>query len=312
MKNLFQNFFLFMVFIEFILGILGNGFLGLINCIHWVKSSKISLSDFIIMNLAFSRIILQCVISLDGVVLVFYPSIYVSETFIQIREIGWTLSNYLSIWLVTCLSVFYCLKIAIFSHPAFLWLKWRVSQVIAQILLFSVLFSFFNILSLIRKFNMYSDFLKMTNIVNCTEISRRKEMEYYSTHILGLLWTVIPFIISLISYFLLILSLKRHTRMLQHHITVPRDMSSEAHVKATKTMFYFLLLFVFYLVIMYIGSSSFFLTDTTLTIMIVELVAPLYPSVHSFMLILQNKNLKQEFLRLLWLKKGCIKGGVTS
>ncbi|NP_001034954.1 bitter taste receptor Modo-T2R3A [Monodelphis domestica] len=312
MKSLFQNFFLLMAFIEFILGILGNGFLGLINCIHWVKSSKISLSDLIIMNLAFSRIILQCVISLDGVVLVFYPSIYDSEKFIQIREIGWTFSNYLSIWLVTCLSVFYCLKIAIFSHPAFLWLKWRVSQVVAWILFFSVLFSLFNIVSLIRKFSMYSDFLKMKHIENCTEISRRKEMEYYNAQIIGLLWSVIPFIISLISYFLLILSLKRHTRMLQHHITGPRDMSSEAHVKATKVMFSFLLLFVFYLIIMYIGSSNFFLTDTKLSIMIIELAAPLYPSVHSFILILQNKNLKQEFLRLLWLKKGCIKDGVTS
>ncbi|XP_074051368.1 taste receptor type 2 member 3-like [Macrotis lagotis] len=299
MLNPFQTFFLFMTFSEFILGIWVNGFLGLFNCIHWIKRRKISLSDFIIMNLAFSRIILQCVITSDGTILVIYPDFYNEKTLNQIREISWTFTNYLSIWLATCLSIFYCLKIANFSHPAFLWLKWRISQVITCILLCSVFLCLFNTMLLIQKFKIYSNLLQMSND---TENVRRKESELKVFHILAFSWTLIPFIISLFSCILLILSLRRHTRMMKHYKTDPRDISTEAHVRATKVMFSFLFFFVFYCILMLMGTSSYFLKDTKMIILIIELVSPVYPSVHSVILILQNKNLKQAFLGLLWLK----------
>uniref|UniRef100_A0A4X2LB72 Taste receptor type 2 n=1 Tax=Vombatus ursinus TaxID=29139 RepID=A0A4X2LB72_VOMUR len=308
--ELTPNLFLLMAFShQFILGILGNGFLGLINCIHWIKRSKISLSDFIIMNLAFSRIFLQCVIIFDATLLVLYSDFYYGVTISQIRETSWTLSNYLSIWLTTCLSVFYCLKIAIFSHHAFLWLKRRIYQVIASILLGSVLFFSFNTVLQIRKFDIYSGLLKMRLITNYTENLIRKERELYVSHLLDLLLLLIPFITSLFSCLLLILSMRRHTRMMRHYVTAPRDLSTKAHVRATIVMFSFLLLFVFHFVILFIGTAMTFLAYAKL-IMVIELATPVYPSVHTFILILQNKNLKQAFLRLLQLKKGCRKGGV--
>ncbi|XP_036616503.1 taste receptor type 2 member 3-like [Trichosurus vulpecula] len=309
MLNSFQIFFLFVAFSQFILGIWGNGFLGLINCIHWIKRSKISLSNFIIMNLAFSRIIQQCVVIFHVTTLMFYPDPHYGVTLSQIRDIGWILSNYLNIWLSTCLSVFYCLKIAIFSHPAFLWLKWRISQVLACILLTCVLFFFISILLLIQKFEMYSDFVKLRLITNDTENVRRKEGEFYVFQVLSLLWTLIPFNISLFSCLLLILSLRRHTRMMGHQVNATRDVSTKAHVRATIVMFSFLFLFVFYLVILFMGTASAFLKNGKVIIKITLVAIPIYPIVHSFILIQQNKNLKQAFLRLLWLKKGCMKGG---
>ncbi|XP_027698108.1 taste receptor type 2 member 3-like [Vombatus ursinus] len=310
MLNSFQIFFLFVIFSQFILGTWGNGFLGLINCIHWIKRSKISLPDFIIMNLAFSRIFLQCVVVFDAVTLVLYPDFYYGVTLTQIRETGWTLSNYLSTWLSTCLSVFYCLKIAIFSHPAFLWLKWRTSQVVACILLSCGLFFFFNTAWLIRNLDIYSGLLKMLLTANYTENVRRKEREFYVFHLLGLLWTLTPFLISLSSSLSLILSLRRHTRMMGHHVTAPRDVSTKAHVRATIVMISFHLLFVFHFIFIFIGAASMFLPNVKVIIMITLLAAPLFPSVHTFILILHNKNLKQAFLRLLCLKKGSMKGGV--
>ncbi|XP_036616504.1 taste receptor type 2 member 3-like [Trichosurus vulpecula] len=309
MLNSFQIFFLFAAFSQFILGIWGNGFLGLINCIHWIKRSKISLPNFIIMNLAFSRIIHQCVVIFDVTTLVFYPDFYYGVTLSQIRETSWTLSNYLNTWLSTCLSVFYCLKIATFSHPAFLWLKWRISQVLACILLTCVLFFLFGTVLLIQKFNIYSDLLKMRLITNNTENVRSKGREFYFFHLLGLLSAVIPFIILLFSCLLIILSLRRHTRMMGQQVTALRDSSTEAHVRATIVMFSFLFLFVFYLVILFMGTASAFLKNGKVIVMITLLAAPIYPSVHSFILIQQNRDLKQAFLMLLWLKKGCMKGG---
>ncbi|XP_036616508.1 taste receptor type 2 member 3-like [Trichosurus vulpecula] len=308
MLNSFQIFFLLVAFSQFILGILGNGFLGLINCIHWIKRNKISLSDFIIMNLAFSRIILQCVVISDATISVFYPDFYYGLTLSKIRETSWNLSNNLSIWLSTCLSVFYCLKIAIFSHSAFLWLKWRISQVVACILLGCVLFFFINTVLLIQKFNMSSVLLKMSLLTNYTENVRRKERELHSLYLLLFLSALTPFIISLFSCLLLIFSLRRHTRMMGHQLNATRDVSTKAHVRATIVIFSFLLLFIFHFVILIIGRSNDFLTDAKV-IMIIQLAAPIFPSVHSFILIQQNKNLREAFVRLLCLKKGCTKGG---
>ncbi|XP_051818355.1 taste receptor type 2 member 3-like [Antechinus flavipes] len=309
MLNAFQIFFILIILSEFILGIWGNGFLGFFNCIHWIKRNKISFSDFIIMNLAFSRIILHCVVVFDSTVLMLGPDFYYEVKLTAIREACWTFSNYLNIWLSTCLSVFYCLKIAVFSHPAFLWLKRRISQVTSGILLVYVLFFFFNTMLLIQKYYVSFALLKMRLIVNSTEDVRRKKRESYVFHFLSFLWTLVPFIISLFSCLLLILSLRRHTRVMGRHTSAPRDMSTTAHVRATKVMFSYLLLFVFYFVIQFIGTSTILLKDAKVIIMIVELVAPIYPSVHSFILILQNKTLKEAFLRQLWLKKGCVKGG---
>ncbi|XP_003772617.1 taste receptor type 2 member 3-like [Sarcophilus harrisii] len=309
MLSAFQIFFMLMTLCELILGIWGNGFLGFFNCIHWIKRNKISLSDFIIMNLAFTRVILHFVVTFDSTVLMLGPDFFCEMKLMAIRDACWTFSNYLNIWLSTCLSVFYCLKIAVFSHPAFFWLKRRISQVTAGILLVCVLFFFFNTVLMIQKYYISFALLKMRLIINYTENVRRKERESYVFHFLSFLWTLVPFIISLFSCLLLILSLKRHTRVMGHHTTAPRDMSTTAHVRATKVIFSYLLLFVFYFVIQFIGTSTILLKDAKVMIMIVELVAPVYPSVHSFILILQNKTLKEAFLRQLWFKKGCVKGG---
>ncbi|XP_068937004.1 taste receptor type 2 member 3-like, partial [Petaurus breviceps papuanus] len=156
-----------------------------------------------------------------------------------------------------------------------------------------------------------SDLLKMRLITNYTEIVRRKERECHVFYLIGLLCMLIPFIISLLSFLLLILSLRRHIRMMRHQVTAPRDVSTKAHVRATIVMLSFLSLFVFHLVIHFIGKASTFLKDDNV-IMMTLLAAPVFPTVHSFILILQNKNLKQTFLRLLWFKKGCMRGGVRA
>ncbi|XP_006888528.1 PREDICTED: taste receptor type 2 member 42-like [Elephantulus edwardii] len=75
------------------MGMLGNGFIGLVNCIDWVKNKKISSADFT-----------------------------------QFLTASWALANHLTNWFATCLSVFYFFKIAKFSHSCFAWLKRRSNR----------------------------------------------------------------------------------------------------------------------------------------------------------------------------------------
>ncbi|XP_074051367.1 taste receptor type 2 member 3-like [Macrotis lagotis] len=298
---------LFLSFSEFFLGIWVNGFIGWLLSLTWVKSRKISSSDFIILNLTLSRIILQSLLMFDHILKVFYPHLHDIGIVMQIIDIFWIFINNLSICLMTCLSVLYCLKVANFSHHVFLWLKWRVSHVVVWILVASGPYSFFSTMPLIQSFSVYSDMDQMKLSENYTEDAKRKEIEYYIMHILGALWSVIPLSISLVSSVLLILSLVRHTQQMQHYAFGMRDFSIRAHVKATKVILSSLFLFIGYLLALFLAMASHFFPDPKLAGMAGSLIFALYPSVQTFILILENQKLKQAFFGMFQVKKWRLK-----
>ncbi|XP_062932391.1 taste receptor type 2 member 7-like [Cynocephalus volans] len=286
---------------EFSVGILGNAFIGLVNCMDWVKNKKIFSIDLILTSLAISRICLLSIILLDCFILVLYPDVYTAGKQMRIVDFFWTLTNHLSVWFATCLSIFYFLKIAKFSHPRFLWMKWKIDRVILRILLGCVALSVF--ISLLFAGNLNDDFrhcVKKKWKTNLTWRCRINKTQYSSTKIFLNLLTLFPFSVSLISFLLLIFSLWRHIRQMQLSATGCRDPSTEAHVGALKAVISFLLLFAAYHLAFLIATSSYFMPETELAVIFGELVALICPSSHSFILILGNKKLRQASLRVLW------------
>ncbi|XP_043821091.1 taste receptor type 2 member 3-like [Dromiciops gliroides] len=303
MLSIGQKVAFFVAFSEFFLGTWVNGFIGLLQFLTWVKSRKISLPDFLILTLTLSRIILQGILMLDNALALCYPHLREVGMSMQIIDIFWIFTNNLSICLMTCLSVFYCLKIANFSHYVFLWLKWRVSHVLAWILLGSGLYSFFSTVPLILNFSTYSDLSQMKLSENCTEHAQRKLKEYYVLHMLSALWLAIPLSVSLVSSVMLILSLVRHTQQMQHYATEMRDLSTMAHVKATKVILSSLFLFLGYLLVLFLTMSAHFLPNRKLAETTGSLIFGAYPSLQTFILIQENQKLKQAFLRMFQVKK---------
>ncbi|KAM8980843.1 taste receptor type 2 member 3-like [Sarcophilus harrisii] len=292
---------------ESLLGIGCNGFICLVNCINLIKSKKMSLSEFLITSLTISRIFFLCIIVAD-VFMIFYFDSEITRG-MQIFSLLWIFANFLSIWLATCLSILYCLKIANFSHRVFLWLKWRVFYVVKGILLVSVLFSFFSTLAMLKGFDSTFRSAQMTCTANCTKDIREQQSILFYTYISMALCMVIPFIVSLISYILVILSLRRHTQQMQNNGIGSRDPSTEAHVRATKITLSFVFLFIMYLVAFFIIILGFFLPDIKLAWMTGELILAAHPSVHSIILIFVNNKLKQAFLGVFQIKKWGMKGG---
>lgn len=300
---------LFFSVAQFILGMLGNGFIGLVNGSSWFKSKRISLSDFIITNLALSRIVLLWILMVDSVLKIFLSKLYGDDAGVQVIDFFWTFTNHLNIWLATCLGVLYCLKIASFPHPAFLWLKWRVSRVVAWMLVGALFLFCASAVSLVHEFKIYSVLRAADGTENVTEPFRKQMNKYQLIHVLGLLWYLPPLIVSLASYITLILSLGRHTRRMQRNGASPSDPSAEAHKRAIKMILSFLFLFVLYFLAFLITSSSYFLPGSEMTNMIGEVITMFYPVSHSFILILGNTKLKQMFLDLLRCESGHLKPG---
>ncbi|XP_027731063.1 taste receptor type 2 member 7-like [Vombatus ursinus] len=228
---------------EFLLGLLGNGFLAVVNFIDLVKNKKLSTGDLILVSLAISRIFLLCLTTkMFSQHLSFSP---VTETGkLNTVDVFWILAHFSNVWFAFCLSIFYFLKIASFSHSIFLWLKWRINRVVFVLQGGHVLITLPTLYLLLQKFN---DLYKNQIIVG---IKRNVSQDASEIKSLSFLFTIsfnlvslLPFTLCLVSFSLLIISLWRHTRQMQLNATGSRDPSMEAHIQAMKTMSSFLILF---------------------------------------------------------------------
>uniref|UniRef100_A0A8D2H593 Taste receptor type 2 n=1 Tax=Urocitellus parryii TaxID=9999 RepID=A0A8D2H593_UROPR len=226
---------------EFMTGILGNGFIILVNFIDWVKIRKICLADQILTALAISRIWLIWALIMYCLPRAFYPSSFLSSNKCILIGIAGILANHYSTWLTTSLSLFYFLKIANFSNPVFLHLKHRVEMVVLVMLLGTLVFLPFT-LAVIRwkKYEMYPC------EINMTLISKRSDFEDFSKIIIFIIGGFIPFLASLSFFFLLIFSLRKHLKNMKLNATGFRDPSVKAHIRAIKSVVSFLLLFAIY------------------------------------------------------------------
>ncbi|KAF6086967.1 hypothetical protein HJG60_018562 [Phyllostomus discolor] len=309
MPGLAKLVFLFLSGTLFILGVLGNGFIAVVNVRSWFMSKRISWSDFIITALALSRIVLLWILLTDSIIVAFFFNVYTDGTARGVTDVFWTFTNHLSIWLATCLGVLYCLKIASFSHPMFLWLKWRVSRVVMWMLLGALLFSCGSAISLIPQFQIYSLLRETAGTGNVTEHLRKQMGKYQQIHVLKMLRYIPPLILCLASYILLILSLGRHMQQMRQSRSSASDASTEAHRRAIRIILSFLFLFLFYFLAFSITSYSYLLPSREMTKFIGQLTTMFYPVGHSFILILGNNKLKQTFVELLCCERGHLKPG---
>jgi taste receptor type 2 len=112
------------------------------------------------------------------------------------------------------------------------------------------------------------------------------------------LFSLIPFTLALISCLLLIISLWKHLQKMQLTSNGHRDPRTKAHTNALKIVISFLLLYATYFLTYFISWVS-KVHENKLAQMFCFTLGLLYPSSHSFILILGNSKLRQAFLLVL-------------
>lgn len=299
MESVLHNFATVLIYVEFIFGNLSNGFIVLSNFLDWVIKQKLSLIDKILLTLAISRI------TLIWEIYAWFKSLYDPSSFLigiefQIIYFSWVLSSHFSLWLATTLSIFYLLRIANCSWQIFLYLKWRLKQLIVGMLLGSLVFLLGNLMQsmLEERFYQYGRNTSVNTMSN--DLAMWTELIFFNMA----MFSVIPFTLALISFLLLIFSLWKHLQKMQLISRRHRDPSTKAHRNALRIMVSFLLLYATYFI-------SFFLSlipmahKTGLGLMFSITVGLFYPSSHSFILILGHSNLRQASLWVMtYLKCG--------
>nr|XP_026267880.1 taste receptor type 2 member 14-like [Urocitellus parryii] len=298
MSSVTQNTLSVILSVEFIIGNLGNGFIVLVNCVDWVKRRKISLADQILTALALSRIGVLCLAFLNWWVSVLYP--VQSRTGESLKSIyfTWTTMNHFSIWLATSLCIFYFLKIANFSNSIFLYLKWRIEKVVSVTLLISLFLLFLNIVLLNTYLDVWIDRYKGNRTFHYS--SRNPSVFSPLFLFTNTMFTFIPFTVSVTTFLLLIFSLWKHLKKMQHNARELRDTSTTIHVKALKNVIAFLLLYTTYFLSFLVKVWSSELLDKSLIISFCQTAGIAFPSGHSYVLIVGNSKLKKACLSVLW------------
>ncbi|KAM9673365.1 LOW QUALITY PROTEIN: taste receptor type 2 member 10 [Trichechus inunguis] len=275
---------------ESVLGVLGNGFTGLVNCIECVKNKKFCVIDCILPGLALSRICLIWITVTDGFLKKFSPDMYVSSDLTEYISCLWIIIGQSSIWFAN-LRISYFLKIASFSQRLFLWLKGGLNRVLPLVmgsLLLSQLLAFPQVVTIFM--------IRISKRNRTWQLNMNKSEVFMSQVSLNL--GHFPLTLSLITCFLLISSLWGHNRRM-NECHRSRDPSTEAHIRAMKVLMSFLVVFILHFIGIAIEISCLTVPENKLLLLFVMAKTIIYPWGHSFILILGNNQLNQASLKAL-------------
>ncbi|XP_074844515.1 taste receptor type 2 member 2-like [Carettochelys insculpta] len=295
--------------IELILGITVNGLIIIVNCIEWIRNRKLTCCDMILTSLGISRFFLQFTIFINNIFFAFSMAVDGQCITWKIVYLAWRYLNTLSLWFATWLSVFYCVKIANFSQPLFLWLKQRIPGLLPQLLMSSLPLSLLS--CLFASDGIYVTYTdnKINNLLGNTSMEcRYKHNLCPGLVILSLFGYSFPFFIFIVPALLLVISLWRHTKRMEKTTISFRDTVNEAHVSAIKCISSFIFFYVSYFVVIVLFLLNIFQHSNIYFTWFISAVTAAYPSGHSVVLILCNRKLKSATLKALKYMKCRLRG----
>uniref|UniRef100_A0A7M4FG06 Taste receptor type 2 n=1 Tax=Crocodylus porosus TaxID=8502 RepID=A0A7M4FG06_CROPO len=268
-----------------IAGFMGNGFIAVLICSDWIRNRKISSSDMILISLGISRFVLQGTITVY-IHSLYFPGMPKLATLYKAFYILWMFVNHASLWFSTWLSVFYCVKIINFTQLILLRMKLRISGMVPWFLLGSVLVSSITTLPMFWIFPSISSPNSTGNHVNNSVKSTALDTSSLSIAPLYCAGCFFPLIISFFTSSLLIASLWKHTKKMQHNTTSCQDPRTSVHINAIKALVSFLILYLssFIAQIPLILSAS--QNTPTWEVAVSLVVVAAYPSGHSIIVIL--------------------------
>ncbi|XP_072506388.1 taste receptor type 2 member 41-like [Notamacropus eugenii] len=284
------------------LGIMANGFIVVVLGREWVRCHRLSPCDLILISLGAARFCLLWFGMIHNFYYFLHHVQYSKEPACPYFMIYFDFLNMVTLWFATWLSVLFCVKIANFAHPIFLWLKWRVKGLVHWFLLVSLPISFIvSMMYFVGNTALYQAFLQGIFSGNITlyDFARKRQIYYFLP--LKLITLSIPCSVFVVSIGLLITSLWRHSWRMQHISHITQDASTQAHTRALKSLVSFLVLYSLSFMSFIIDASFSGFGSTWYWPW--QIVIYLSTFVHPFILIFSNSELGGALMKLFLLLK---------
>ncbi|NWW74439.1 T2R40 protein, partial [Climacteris rufus] len=255
--------------------------------------------DIIMISLSLSRIILQSWTILDSFIGIFCEPCYYEDNLFAVIKTVYTFLTYSTLWFGAWLSVFYCIKVASFTHSFFIWLKQRIARLVPWMLLASLLYSFATSIPFAWDVpSVHDNLTAPLPMTNFSETRTTRKDSLTSLFYLCNAGIGLPLTLSVVSSTLLIRSLWIHTRHMQNNASGFRDPSLEAHMKAIKSVCSFLIFYItFFICLLLFFTNTFLLLSSAESICIVIMAA--CPTGHSMVLIWSNPKFRELPARIL-------------
>ncbi|XP_077306190.1 taste receptor type 2 member 9-like [Lithobates pipiens] len=259
------------------------------------KKGKLSPTDVIFLAKGIVNLLLQCVLSLQGMFIVFSQEIfYIRLVFVFISTSGYFLTYY-NFWLTFWLSAHYCTTITNLSYGFFIWIKRIVSNFLSHLLFLTALGVF--IVSAPGFWIVYekSTFQSSKNSTEVSVIGFRKLFSYFvPANTLG---AILPFCLSLLCLVLTSSFLLRHVWRVKNNDSGSSRPNLQAHVTALRTIFFLLLIFTFFCV-----SRLLLFLQNSLLLRVSLILQILSPSVEAAIIFQASNKLRWIILRRFWRK----------
>lgn len=289
---------LLLVMTQLLLGVFVNGVIVVGTGLHLTQSRKTMPLQLLVCCLAVSRICLQVLLFyLNLVILPLFEFSSPAATFT-----AFTYFNELTLWLATWLSVFYCAKIATFAHPLFSWLKLRISRLVPQLIVGSLLYT-----SLTSVFHRkYSWILSQKFWLSLFSQNATTQSDEVSTFHFTIMVVefLLPLFIFLISALLLIFSLGRHAQQMMSMAAGGRLTGTRVHFGTLLYILSFLVLYLSQYVMGALIFSQIFKIRSFLFLFCTWVLGS-YTYGHSIVLIFASPKLKQNAKKLFFHSKCC-------
>ncbi|KAM6168203.1 spermatogenesis-associated protein 31E1-like [Erethizon dorsatum] len=272
--------------------VISNGFIVVALGMEWLLRRTLSPYNKLLVSLGASRFGLQWVVIGKSIYAFLYPTALLYDPVMQFLSFLWDFLNAATIWSCTWLSFFYCVKIANFTHPTFLWLKGKVSGWIPLLLLSSVGFAgLTSILFFIGNHILYQNYLRDNcQYWNATGNSMRSFETFYFFY-LKLTTFSIPVGVFLIFTVFLLISLGRHMKKTLLTFSGFQDPPIQAHIRALLAIILFAILFTSGFLALVLSSS----TNSPFQEVkhwLWQIVSHLCMAIHSLLLLLSNPKLR--------------------
>ncbi|XP_073490761.1 taste receptor type 2 member 40-like [Aquarana catesbeiana] len=260
------------------------------------KKGKLSPTDVIFLAKGMVNILLQCVMSIGGMIFVFSQEIlFIRQVFVFVDTSIYFLT-YFNFWLTFWLSAHYCTSITNLSYGFFIWLKRIVSNFLSQLLFLTALGVFIVSAPWLWIVFEESPFQSSENRTEASVIGFHELFSYFvPANTLG---CILPFCLSLLCLVLTFLFLLRHVWRVKNNDSGSTRPNLQAHVTALRTIFFLLLISTFFCM----SQVDIFFQNSPTFLTVCRNLQILSPSVEAAIIFQASNKLRWIILRRFWRK----------